>query len=501
MATSTPHGERDYVLYLRRSKGRAGIARQRRDCTTHAARIGGRIVAEFVDADRTAFVKVGAGPARRDRFTAMLDELRSDRRAQPLGVLAWHADRLDRDIGSGEALLSVCAQGKHPVETARSGSYDLSTPTGRKRFRNDIVDAQYEVDHMIERIEAAKVESAQEGRWLGGRRPFGYEADGVTVRPAEAAEVVRASEALLSGASLHAIMRDLNARAIPTSTGGKWLAVSVAAMLRRPRNAGLMEHRGEIVGKAEWPAIVPEETWRGVVALLNDPERRTSPGPGRRWLGSGLYECGVCVDDGRDDAFMVCATAGMSMGGVRSTVPAYRCADGRKHVARYAVHLDKYVEAVAVEWLSQPGAVAAFEGRSDDGAARARVLEREALRVRDEEAAEMFAEGLMTKAQLIKANQKTAQRRAELDQADTAAARVTALGPFRQGESAQAVWDGLDLDRKRTVLREIMRVIVLPAGKGRPRGWTPEYGKEWGYFDPDAIRLEKKASAGEAPAL
>lgn len=480
-----PQGQREYVLYLRKSNGRAGIARQRRDCTTHAARIDGRIVGEFVDTDRTAFVKVGAAPARRDQFAAMVDELRADPRTQPLGILAWHADRLDRDPASGERFLAQCAAGRHPVETARSGSYELWTPTGRKRFRNDVTDAAYEVDHMIERIEAAKVEAAQEGRWFGGRRPFGYEKDGVTVRPAEAAEVVRASKALLSGSSLNAITRDLNARHVLTSTGGTWTGKTVAAMLRRPRNAGLMEHRGEIVGQAEWAGLIPEATWRGVAAILNDPTRRTSPGGARRWLGSGLYECDVC------DGFLSCGTAGMRKGGERSTTPAYRCGgpEGRRHVARSAEHLDKYVTQVAVEWLSRPGAVAALDGQHDDDDAQARVLEREVLRIRDQEAAEMFGDGLMTRAQLVAANEKTRARRAELDAADTAAARVTALAPFRTGEPAQTVWDGLDLDRKRAVLREIMRVVVLPTGRGRPHGWTPEYGREWGYFNPDTINI------------
>jgi hypothetical protein len=72
---------------------------------------------------------------------------------------------------------------------------------------------------------------------------------------------------------------------------------------------------------------------------------------------------------------------------------------------------------------------------------------------------------------------------------------VTALAPFRKAEDPQAVWDGLDLDRRRAVISQIMRVIILPGKLGRPHGWTPEYGKEWGYFDPDGIRIEWKASA------
>lgn len=493
MPTPTPPAIREYVLYLRKSKGRAGIARQRRECHTYCDRIGGRIIAEFVDTDRTAFVKVGAGPSRRDDYQAMLDTLRADDRPLPLGVMAWHADRLHRDVGEGETFVTVCVAGKHFVETARSGSYDLTTPTGRKRFRNDVVDAAYEVDHSIERIESMKNEAAQEGRWLGGRRPFGYEDDGVTVRPAEAAELKQASEAILSGMSLHAIVRDWNARGIKTSTGALWRTRSVRQVLTRMRNAGLMEHRGEEVGKAQWPAIVDETTWRAVCALFRDPERRTSPGPERRWLLSGIAECGICETAGMTSYLKAGSTGAGGQEG-RSTVAAYRCNrdESIKHVIRNAVHLDKYVSAVAVEWLAQPGAADTFTVHSDRGAARERAIEREALRIQEQEAGEMFAAREMTRGQLAATNREIAARREALDLADAAAARITALAPFTRGADTAKVWSGMTLDQRRAVIGEIMRVVVLPAGKGRPKGWTPEYGKEWGYFDPEALRIERK---------
>ncbi|MEV4183090.1 recombinase family protein [Streptosporangium canum] len=489
MSDSVTPATREYVLYLRKSKGRAGIARQRRECHAYCERIGGRIVAEFVDTDRTAFVKVGSGPSRRDQYQAMLDTLHADERSFPLGVMAWHADRLHRDPSEAETFMAVCVAGNHFVETARSGSYDLTTPTGRKRFRNDVVDAAYEVDHSIERIESMKNEAAKEGRWLGGRRPFGYEADGVTVRPVEALELKWASEAILSGMSLHAVVRDWNARGIKTSTGAVWRTRSVRNVLIRMRNAGIMEHREEEVGPAQWPAIVEETTWRALCALLRDPERRTSPGPERRWLLSGIAECGLCEAEGAP-SYLRAGSAGAGGRDGRSTVAAYRCGrdEAIKHVVRNAIHLDKYVSALAVEWLAQPGAVDAFTVHSDGGAARERTIEREALRIQEQEAGEMFAAREMTRSQLAATNREIAARRAALDQADASAARVTALAPFRNGDPAE-VWEGLDLDRRRTVISEIMRVIVLPAGKGRPEGWTPEYGKEWGYFDPNAINI------------
>lgn len=482
--------QRDAIIYVRISRDRVGaglgVERQRTDCEALAQRLGWNVVAVYDDNDMSAY----SGKPR-PAYRRMLDDLRA---GVATGVLAWHTDRLHRSPAELEEYIQVVERHGVDTQTVAAGQIDLSTPAGRMNARNFGNFARYEVEHMAERQQAKKRHKAAAGEWLGGRRPFGYEADGVTVRPTEAAELESKADELLAGVSINAVVRDWNARGVMTAAGGKWTGNAVRRVFLRPRNAGLMEHRGEIVGSAEWPAVIEETKWRALVALLSDPSRRTSPGPQRRWLGSGLYECGVCAES-EERSTVLAATGGLGTAEGRKTVPSYRCSKSRGHIARNPKHLDRYVSMLAVEWLSRPGAIEAFEGRRDDTAARARILEREALRIRDDEAAEMFAAGEMTRAQLVKANERTAQRRAELDQADAAAARSTALSPFRSGAPVQAVWDGLDLDRKRAVLSEIMRVIILPSKLGRPDGWTPEYGKEWGYFDPKYVRIEWKTAA------
>ena len=54
--------------------------------------------------------------------------------------------------------------------------------------------------------------------------------------------------------------------------------------LRKPRNAGLRAHNGEIVGKGTWPALVDESTWRAAQAVLNAPGR--APGRKSRCAGT-----------------------------------------------------------------------------------------------------------------------------------------------------------------------------------------------------------------------
>src|SRR5205814_8757161 len=102
----------------------------------------------------------------------------------------------------------------------------------------------------------------------GGTRPFGFEADRVTLRPEEAQIVSECATRLLAGETLRSLCVDLNARGINTPAGNHWRPSPLRRLLRSARISGQREHRGEIVAKAQWPAIVaPEQTARSRALL------------------------------------------------------------------------------------------------------------------------------------------------------------------------------------------------------------------------------------------
>ena len=78
----------EFVLYARKSNGRRSVPRQRTITSGYVAKLGGVIVAEFTDADSTAFRKVDGGQPVRDGFASMLALLGS---RPGLKVAAWHA--------------------------------------------------------------------------------------------------------------------------------------------------------------------------------------------------------------------------------------------------------------------------------------------------------------------------------------------------------------------------------------------------------------------------
>ncbi|GAA4626744.1 hypothetical protein GCM10023196_036220 [Actinoallomurus vinaceus] len=460
-------------MYLRKSKGKAGITRQRKENRAYADRIGWRIVAEFAEPDTTAFAKIGEEDAPRPEFDKMIEFLGRDDRNPPLGILAWHVDRLSRNSGEVRPFAAVCVKGGHLVDTPRCGSYDLSLPNNRKRFRDDVSDAEGEVDHMIERIDAHKAEAAAEGRWLGGRRPFGFKKDGTRHRRSEAAAIAKACKDVLAGTSLASIAREWNAAELRTSGGNEWDPTEVRRVLLRARNAGLMVWRGEIVGKASWDPIVKERQWRAMVRVLEDPARRSTPGPERRWLGSGLYVCGVCEQ------------ARLRVGTANGGYPTYRCRGQGVHVSRAAGPLDEYVGEHVVGRLSRPDArdLLMDDDRADREELEARLLE---LRAELQEAESTPARSVREARKLAEVADLLAAEITEVEGKLIRPDRAAILRHLIEADDVGEAWLETPLDRQQAVLRALFTVTIHPAPKGRPPGWKP--GQP--YFHAESVAVE-----------
>src|SRR3954467_10096722 len=219
--------QRRAVIYTRMSRDRAGaglgVDRQRHECVELADRLGWQIVSERSDNDLSAY----SGKPR-PGYQALLNDVENGRAD---AVVVWHTDRLHRRPVELEHYIDVCDPRGVTTQTVKACPLDLATPAGRMVARMLGSAGRYEVEHMIERTQAAKLQAAAAGRWKGGRRPFGYEADGVTICEVEAVEIRKAADGLLAGMSLRAIARDWNARGVTTSTGGPWKPTEVRKIL------------------------------------------------------------------------------------------------------------------------------------------------------------------------------------------------------------------------------------------------------------------------------
>jgi site-specific DNA recombinase len=460
-------------IYARISKDRVGaglgVGTQKADCRDLAERLGHTVVDEYDDNDLSAY----SGKPR-PQYTRMLEDIAAGKIDV---VLAWHTDRLHRSPAELEHYIAACEPRNVATVTVQAGPIDLSTPSGRMVARTLGNHARYEVEHAVERMKRAKQRSADAGKWKGGRRPFGYEPDGVTIREDEAVLIRSAADSILAGASVQSVARAWNAAGSTTTTGKPWALAAPRRILLRPRNAGLMEHQGEVVGAAEWPAILEPEKWRAVAGVLTNPGRRTNPGPSaRKWLGSGIYRCGVCGTGLR-----------ATQRGDRRTM--YRCT--ASHVARNQVTLDNLIEGLMVERLRRPdlAELLASEAQGTDvSAAEARAVE---LRERLNQLAGVFAAGGIDAQQLAAGTRALNEQLNTVREEIQGAYRGSALAGVADAPDPGAAWLDAPLDRRRAALDLLLSVKVNPTRNGRPKGWRP--GEP--YFDPTSVALTWKEHA------
>ncbi|MFZ0158821.1 MAG: recombinase family protein [Kineosporiaceae bacterium] len=461
------------AAYVRISQDRdgtaAGVERQEEDARALAERRGWELVAVHRDNDLSA-----AGHRKRPGFEAVIASVE----ARDVGaIIAWDLTRLTRNARDRLRLIEAGRAAGTVVALVRGSDMDLSTPAGR--LTADILAsvAQHEIEQKSDRQRRAVLQAAQAGRWIGGRRPFGYDADGITQRPDEAQAVRGAYGAFLAGEPLGAIARDLNHNGHRTGQGGPWTSSNVRDMLANPRYAGLRGHgsvpeRGrrtiDVVGKAEWSPVVSEQTWRAVAATLTDPSRRTAPRSGRALL-TGIAVCGRC---------------GAHVVGGRITGADYRtirCSATPGHIARRADPVEDYVSRVIVARLARPDAAELLidQDRPDVEQLRA---EAAAIRARIAETDGLWTRGALTTARFERV---VAELRALLTDAEARiadAGRVNVLGPLVGAQDVHAAWDLLSLDRRRAVIDVLAHVVVHPPGRGRRT------------FDPATVRVEWRTS-------
>jgi hypothetical protein len=302
----------------------------------------------------------------------------------------------------------------------------------------------------------------------------------VTVRPAEAEIVAEMASRVLAGESVRSIAFNLNERGSRGTFGGEWTGAAVRDVLIKARTAGLVEHHGEVVAQAVWPALLAEDVWRGVRAILTAPGRSHGKSGARVWLLSGLAVCGL-PDCGLPVRIAVNTPV---RGGQRLVFNSYRCSGRAVHVSRAAERVDRFVQDTVIARLSRPDAVALLRPRNplvDITALHGRA---NGIRAQLDELASLWARKVMNASQFATAS---AELNAELNAVERqidSAATPSPLHGLVGAVDVAAVWDALSLDRQRAVVDELMDVTILPGKRGRKTGGI--------YFDPETVHIDWK---------
>ncbi|MEJ7647956.1 MAG: recombinase family protein [Nakamurella sp.] len=444
-----------------------GVARQIADCEAEARRRGWTVTARFTDNDVSA-----TRSKRRPEYERMLTAAAAGRIT---GLIVWDVDRLTRTPRELEDVIDLADRVGLALASV-GGEIDLSTPQGRMTARIKGSVARHETEQMSRRIRRKFDDRAQAGS-PHGFVAYGYRrVDGRDVlEPGEAAVIGSTADRLLGGESLRSIVADLNAQAVPSPRGLPWSSTALRQVMTRERNAGMRRHRGQVIGRGDWPAIYSPDVHDRVVALLTDPTRRTNRGASRRHLLSGIARCGregcdgtMVVNGGRVTA---------TRSGTKRQPPAYVCPRCTK-IRRKQTAVDEYVEAVMIGRLSQPDALAALSAGDPAETERARQIIA-TLQARLELAADEYADGNLTGAQLKRITAKLAPQIERERAVMSASVGMPGLADLA-GTDAENRWRAAPIDVQRTVIETLAEVTILPTGPGRP-------------FDPALISIEWKS--------
>jgi site-specific DNA recombinase len=298
---------------------------QEKDTRAYAERRGGRYVFTYEEPDTSAWrrrrVRLPDGSTVyrviRPVFEGALNDLK--RGVAPNGkrldgLVVYDIDRLTRDNRHLEDAIEVVEHYGRPILDF-TDTLDLLTDNGRTIARILVATSNKQSADTARRTKRKHAALQQAGIPVGGRRPFGWQADKRTLDPAEAEHIRTAAARITDGAPVAAIVADWNTHGVVTPFGKRWSRTGVKAVLRNPRICGYRAravktahedgtesaYHMEIVRDADnnpvigqWEPILSVDTWEKVVALIGAGTQSGRGSNARVYLLSGILRCGRC---------------------------------------------------------------------------------------------------------------------------------------------------------------------------------------------------------------
>lgn len=445
----------------RRGGDGLGVARQEQDCRALADRLNLAVVRVYVDNDTSAY-----SGKRRPGFEDMLDAMKN---GQFDVLICWHTDRLYRSMKDLERVIDVAELMSVPVRAVQGGELDLSTSAGRMVARILGSVARQESEHMSERRKLANAQKAANGLWSTANRPFGYTQQGEPLEP-EATMLRTAIVDVLAGKSIKQVAREWNASGITGTRGNKFTSPNVRRILVNPRYAGLVTHGGKVVGPGKWQALIDAETHRGLVAFLSDPSRIICTSFEKKFIGSGVYRCGVCGGPLRH----------AESGGRNKGMRRYECRESTRHVVISGVPVDELVEAVVLKVLGDSD-IHQRIGTRNDVDVQAMYAKREALQAKKDELATLFTEGVLDAPGVRRESAKLAEQIAGIDVVLGELARTSPVAKMLEAKGKLAdIWSEASPDVKGKIIDELMTVTITKSVR------------KGGGFDRNRVKIEPR---------
>lgn len=363
------------------------------------------------------------------------------------------------------------------IWTTDDEGYDLSTPEGIHAAIGAVNNAMLESAKLSRRQKRKKDAQARQGKRSGGGRPFGYEKDGITLKPDEVAILVEAKNRYLAGETMRSIVRDFYHRGVVSPYGKPWEVQNFQRVLFNRRYVGVRVHHGDEY-PALWPAIWTEAEWQQM-NLHKQARAAKWPGRGRgmgrTYLLTGLLVCGRC------GGYMVGSRRDTKKGHQRR----YKCRLYDNHnvkvgcgkVYRLADALDEFVSEAVLYRLESPAVARLLANGEDEDDTEELLRDYQAAKDNLDRMTADYASGFLTREEFAVAK-VVAENRLE-------AARQ-ALSEIRQERHFPAdistirqLWPTADIEWRHSVIAKVVEKIrVLPGHPGSMRWSTYRFNPD-----------------------
>jgi site-specific DNA recombinase len=447
---------RSAAIYARISSDQSGealgVTRQLEDCRKLAADHGWEVGDEYVDNDVSAY----KGKPR-PQYQRMLSDLTEGYRD---AVIVYNMDRLTRQPMELEQFTRLCELAGVTQVKSVTADIDLGNDDGLFMARILAAIASKESGRKSQRLQRKARQLAEQGLPNGGHhRPFGYEQDRMTVNEAEAEILRQAVARFLAGESSRSICVWLNDEGVQTTAGGPWQTMTLNAILKSGRIAGLREHKGVIVADAQWPRIISPGQRQQILGHFETKKRTNTRAP-HRYVLSGLLRCGKCGNK--------------LFSAVRVNTRRYVCASGPDHggcggITIVAPPLEEFLAAAVLMRLDTPELADTLAGRRAADEQQSSLLTAlEADRSQMKELSELWAAKEISSAEWkaargpIEARIKATER--QLAQASSSTALDGLIGT---GGQLKDTWETLNLDRQAAIIKAVLDyATILPGTPG-----------------------------------
>jgi DNA invertase Pin-like site-specific DNA recombinase len=492
------------AIYARLSEDEDGegenVEIQKAECAEYAAEKAPpwEVVGTFEDNDISAS-RYSTKP--RPGYLALLASIRA---GAVEAVLVTEMPRLYRRL---EELLELIQLAEttplRHIEAVDGGGYDLSTGEGIHNAVSAVNNAALESRKISDRAKRKKKAQARKGAFAGGARPYGYEADGVTVREQEAAVIRRTAAELLAGWGLRSLVAALNREGYRTAKGHQWRPLNLRRILLSRRIVGVRVHNGAEY-PAAWPAILDAETWERLYLLLTSGDRMKSAARkgGRSYLLTGMVFCGRCGGEGKTGAQMI----GYGKRDARDPQPRrrYYCRSmddrgnqvGCGKVARLAEPVEALVSDAVLDVLDSPRMAEVLgAAQGDEMAGLLSAYQDRKLKLDDLVAD--YASGLLNREQLAQAKTIVEDAMEDLRRRMDKLSSGRTLAALPVGRTIREAWAVADLEWRRTLVGLVVERVVIHPGKPGPRRWPADddqellertAGRQW-CFDPGKVEI------------